>query len=318
MSCRFDIIYSKENPMKISFIASDSEEYYFLLKHDQSDITKELKTFEILDEINSIFKIKHFDQNYSMSLKRYLIVPIAPTIVLAEWLTNSDTFGNILEKESIKNLIDYSDYFVQELHGKDVIKSGTIKKYDEKFNLLYNYFYFNFLNPNDWYYSKKNYIISTAIWSMISFLIGLGDRHTGNIMFNKTDGNVIHIDFGYVALKGLNLPVKEIVYFRFTPNLRKALGIFGECGLFNFISIKSLMVFKEFYKALSSRIEFFQFDPMFDKTQDKMIFELYKRNELFFSNIDVGIISKYLKELIDEASNPDNLEKMYCWWEPFK
>ena len=40
-------------------------------------------------------------------------------------------------------------------------------------------------------------------------------------MFNKTDGEVVHIDFGYVALKGLSLGVPEIVEFRLTFNLRK-------------------------------------------------------------------------------------------------
>ena len=77
-------------------------------------------------------------------------------------------------------------------------------------------------------FSKKKYIISMAIWSMTSFLVGLGDRHPGNIMINKMSGEIIHIDFGYVALKGLSLGVPEIVDFRFTLNLRKNLGLFEE------------------------------------------------------------------------------------------
>ena len=62
---------------------------------------------------------------------------------------------------------------------------------------------------------------------MTQFILGLGDRHLGNIMVNKKDGEVVHIDFGYVALKGLSLGVPEIVEFRLTFNLLKNLGLFG-------------------------------------------------------------------------------------------
>ena len=68
---------------------------------------------------------------------------------------------------------------------------------------------------------------------MASFLVGLGDRHLGNIMVNTRTGEIMHIDFGYVALKGLSLPVPEIVDFRFTINIRKHLGFFEENGLIN-------------------------------------------------------------------------------------
>lgn len=32
---------------------------------------------------------------------------------------------------------------------------------------------------------------------MISYVLGLGDRHPDNIMVNKNDGNLFHIDFGH-------------------------------------------------------------------------------------------------------------------------
>ena len=91
---------------------SCSREFYdFLLKCDINDITKEIKTFEIIDEINNIFKMKHYDTNESMSLKRYLIVPIAPTIILAKWLNDCASFSSIIEEQNKKDLIYHNNIY---------------------------------------------------------------------------------------------------------------------------------------------------------------------------------------------------------------
>ena len=327
LDSKIEVLSSKERPLHIRFKTTNidgslkSNKFYdFLLKCDINDITKEIKTFEILDEINNIFKIKHYDVNDSMSLKRYLIVPIAPTIILGEWLLNSISLSTIIEGQSKKDLIyqeEENTIIKYESNNLASIIPGSIVNQNEKFNILYNYYQYNFFDPNLWYNAKKKYIISTAIWSMTSFLVGLGDRHLGNIMVDKKNGEIIHIDFGYVALKGLSLGVPEIVDFRFTINLRKNLGLFEENGLFNYICIKTLKTFKEYYKTLSARIEYYQFDPLFDTKNDNQTFNLYRQNDNFFRCIDDLNVKDKLKELIIKNSNSENLEKMYVWWSPW-
>ena len=326
LDSKIDILASKEKPLHIRFKTrninddiSPNKFYDFLLKCDVNDITKEIKTFEIIDEINNIFKMKHYDTNEKMSLKRYLIVPIAPTIILAEWLNNCISFSSVIEEQSKKDLIYQDEYksIINNDTNKPYIIPGSIKNEEEKFNILYNYYQYNFFDPNLWYSAKKKYIISSAIWSMTQFLVGLGDRHPGNIMFNKNDGEVVHIDFGYVALKGLSLGVPEIVEFRLTFNLKKNLGLFEENGLFNYICVKVLKTFKEYYKTLSARIEYYQFDPLFDSENDNKTFKLFEQNDMFFNYLDDKNAKYKLKELIIKNTNPENLEKMYIWWSPW-
>ena len=322
-----DVLSSKEKPLHIRFrtrnIKGDKcpkKYYHFLLKCDVNDITKEIKTFEIIDEINNIFKMKHYDTNESMSLRRYLIVPIAPTIILAEWLNDCISLSSAIDEQSKKDLIyqdEYNSIIKNDSNNNPYIIKDSIKNEEEKFNILYNYYQYNFFNPNVWYNAKKKYIISTAIWSMTQFLLGLGDRHLGNIMFNKTDGEVVHIDFGYVALKGLSLGVPEIVDFRLTFNLLKNLGLFGESGLFNYICVKVLKIFKEYYKTLSARIEYYQFDPLFDRENDNKTFKLFEQNDKFFNLLDDVNIKEKLRKLIVKNTNPQNLESMYIWWSPW-
>jgi len=152
---------------------------------------------------------------------------------------------------------------------------------------------------------------------MTSFLVGLGDRHLGNIMININNGEIIHIDFGYVALKGLSLPIPEIVDFRLTKNLRNNLGLFKENGLFNYICFKTLKCFKEYYQTLSARIEYYQFDSLFNSKDDYYIYCLFRRNDEFFSKLNDKNVKDKLEELIEKNTNGEYLEKMYVWWSPW-
>ena len=52
-------------------------------------------------------------------------------------------------------------------------------------------------NKNE-YTTKINYTIpSIAGYSVITYLLSVGDRHLDNLLLMET-GNLIHIDFGYI------------------------------------------------------------------------------------------------------------------------
>lgn len=52
---------------------------------------------------------------------------------------------------------------------------------------------------------------------MVGYVVGLGDRHTSNILLDPKTGEVIQIDFGMVFDYAKNhLPVQETVPFRMT------------------------------------------------------------------------------------------------------
>ena len=327
LDSRIEILASKEKSLHIRFkttnITGDlnNNNYYdFLLKYDQNDIIKEMQTTEIINAINNIFKKKHFDINDSMSVKSYLITPISPTVKLVEWLPNSLTLSSVFNKQSKKDLVyQEENKSIISFNNSNIpiIECGSIKNEEEKFNILYNCYQYNFLDPNLWYSAKKKYIISTAIWSMISFVIGLGDRHPRNIMINLTNGEITHIELGNVALKRLSLPIPEIVDFRFTLNIRKNLGLFEENGPFNFYCSKILITFKKYYKTINEMIEYYQFDPLLDTQNDKNTIKLLKQNDYFFEAIDNNNVKDKLKDLVTKNSNGENLEKMYIWWRPW-
>jgi cell cycle checkpoint protein MEC1 len=74
----------------------------------------------------------------------------------------------------------------------------------------------NFLTPDLWYEARVNFVKSYAIWSIIGYVIGLGDRHGDNILIHQYTGEVTHVDFECTFEKGAKFPVPEIVPFRLT------------------------------------------------------------------------------------------------------
>jgi phosphatidylinositol kinase/protein kinase (PI-3 family) len=63
------------------------------------------------------------------------------------------------------------------------------------------------------------YARTTAIWSMVGHITGLGDRHGENILLDTTNGDVLHVDFCYLFDKATLLEVPERVPFRYGPSL---------------------------------------------------------------------------------------------------
>lgn len=80
-------------------------------------------------------------------------------------------------------------------------------------------------DPTSWLEARSLFTRSTALWNIVGFIVGLGDRHTENILLDVTSGECIHVDFDCLFDKGLGLKRPEIVPFRLTPNIVSKQGI---------------------------------------------------------------------------------------------
>lgn len=81
----------------------------------------------------------------------------------------------------------------------------------------------------------QNFIRSTAGYCIISYVLGLGDRHPDNIMLNKTNGNLFHIDFGH-----------------FLGNIKKKYGIKRERDPFVFTKEMARFIKTDVNKLISA------------------------------------------------------------------
>jgi serine/threonine-protein kinase ATR len=82
--------------------------------------------------------------------------------------------------------------------------------------IFHKWFLTTFSEPAAWFRARVAYAHTTAVWSMVGHIVGLGDRHGENILFDSTSGDCVHVDFGCLFDKGLQLEKPELVPFRLT------------------------------------------------------------------------------------------------------
>lgn len=51
-------------------------------------------------------------------------------------------------------------------------------------------------SPVTWFAMRLKYTRSVATTSIVGHILGLGDRHTSNILLDNSTGEVVHIDLG--------------------------------------------------------------------------------------------------------------------------
>lgn len=95
---------------------------------------------------------------------------------------------------------------------------------------------------------RKRFIKSTAAYCVITYLLGVGDRHLDNIMVTK-EGRMFHIDFGYILGKDPKFNDPSI---RITPEIIEAIGGFSSE---NYIYFKEICT--RIYNCLRRNINIF-------------------------------------------------------------
>ncbi|GFO31315.1 serine/threonine-protein kinase smg1, partial [Plakobranchus ocellatus] len=118
----------------------------------------------------------------------------------------------------------------------------------------------------EWWQMTQSYARSTAVMSMIGYIIGLGDRHLDNVLVDLATGEVVHIDYNVCFEKGKSLRVPEKVPFRMTANIETALGLTGVEGTFRVSSEHVIKTMRKGRESLLTLLEAFVYDPLVDWT----------------------------------------------------
>jgi phosphatidylinositol kinase/protein kinase (PI-3 family) len=166
---------------------------------------------------------------------------------------------------------------------------------------------------------------TTAIWSIIGYVIGLGDRHGDNILIHQHTGEVTHVDFDCIFEKGARLKVPEIVPFRLTSNIIDAFGIFKEKGVFQKCAEVVLRVMRKNQKNIISYLDSFKHDPLQEmqtgiRVEINDALEVIEKKLTGNINIDSGAaltVEEQVEQVILNAISDDSLSKMYIGWMPW-
>ena len=208
----------------------------------------------------------------------------------------------------------------------------------------------NFHDPQSWLMARLAYTRTTAVMSMVGYILGLGDRHCENILMDVCNGDAVHVDLNCLFERGNELKVPEVVPFRLTQNTVQAMGPTGVEGPFRIACEVALKLMRDQKDVLMATLRPFYFDPLSDWVKDpknkdprKIVFdksekvkekavETLKAIENKFNGLVESMSSKkkdknsinlplsvpgQVQFLINEAMSHENLSQMFIGWAPY-
>ena len=342
----FLIMQSLVQPKKITFIGSDGQRYSFLAK-PKDDLRRDSRLMDCIAVINKLFRKDCQARNRNMYVRDYSVVPTNETSGMIEWVDNLKSIrGLILQNHKEINGLNMNTRYFQSFQPSD---KAPLDEKQEKLlacidaqggPIFSEWFVKNFPDPRSWYMARMSFVRSTAVMSMIGYIIGLGDRHLENINVDTTTGDTFHVDMNCLFNKGEELNVPEVVPFRLTHNIVDAFGPIGIEGPFRIACEIALKLMRKEKDILMSMLRPFVCDPLVDwskgnKTSGAEVgLKHLKRVEDRLSGIvENGVLEKEKRKkslithalsvegqvdhIIKEATDISNLAVMYWGWAPY-
>ncbi|XP_059653895.1 serine/threonine-protein kinase ATR [Cornus florida] len=338
-----EILSSLQRPKKVVLLGSDGIERPFLCK-PKDDLRKDARMMEFNAMINRLLSKCPESRRRKLYIRTFAVIPLTEDCGMVEWVPHTRGLRHILQdiyiscgkfdrqktNPLIKRIYDQCQGKIPE---DELLKNKILPMFPPAFH---KWFLNTFSEPAAWFRARVAYAHTTAVWSMVGHIVGLGDRHGENILFDSTTGDCVHVDFSCLFDKGLQLEKPELVPFRLTQNMIDGLGITGYEGIFLKVCEITLSILRAHRETLMSVLETFIHDPLVEWTKSHKSSGVEVQNphaQRAISNIEarlegvvVGVgaapslplaVEGQARRLIAEAVSHKNLGKMYIWWMPW-
>lgn len=184
--------------------------------------------------------------------------------------------------------------------------------------IFYKWFLEKFPDPLAWFNARTAYTRTCAVMSMVGAIVGLGDRHGENILFDGLSGDCVHVDLNCLFWKGLEFQTPERVPFRLTHNMVDAFGVTKIEGIFRSVCEIVLRTLRENRETLLSVLETFILDPLAEwlrKTEGNEAKRMIGKIDSILQGKPNGTVlplsvEGQVESLIAEATSIDNLSRV--------
>ncbi|XP_072965614.1 serine/threonine-protein kinase ATM isoform X2 [Typha angustifolia] len=258
-------------PKVVECFGSDGHKYRQLAKSGNDDLRQDAVMEQFFGLVNMFLQNHRDTWKRRLRIRTYKVVPFTPSAGIVEWVNRTIPLGEYL-LGSTRNggahgrygMGDWSFLQCREYMASERDKRRAFLKVCEKFRpVMHNFFLERFFEPGYWFESRLSYIRSVATSSMVGYIVGLGDRHSMNILIDQDTAEVVHIDLGVAFEQGLMLKTPERVPFRLTRDTIDGMGVTGVEGVFRRCCEETLSVMRTNKEALLTIIEVFIHDPLY-------------------------------------------------------
>ncbi|KAK0088729.1 hypothetical protein PV325_010836 [Microctonus aethiopoides] len=339
------VLASLQRPRRITLLGSDGNQYLFMCK-PRDDLRRDFRLMEFNDIVNKYLQKDPESRQRRLYIRTYGVVPLNEECGLIEWIPNLIGYRiaiiNLYKERGIavsnREILSIIPSLSDSLEKKRHI---FLKKLLPRHPPIWgNWFTLNFPDSYGWYEARTAYIRTTAVMSMVGYILGLGDRHGDNILFDSKSGDCVHVDFNCLFNRGETFQWPERVPFRLTHNMVDAMGPLKYEGPFRKSCEITMRILRQETSTLISVLTPFVYDPLVSWTKNQHVNDAAeKTNEKAVQNIkDIELrlkgfvrsigsqidstavnlsVEGQTNHLILEATNIDNLCQMYQGWSAF-
>ena len=198
------VIESKQHPRRLTIGGSDGHEYPYLLKGHE-DLRQDERVMQLFGLVNTLLSSDRTTAKYDLDIRRYEVIPLSPASGLIEWVPNTDPVHHVIKQyRDARNIMlnveqrlmmkmapDYATLML--IHKVEVFEYALSMTTGHD---LAKVLWLKSPNAEVWLDRRTHFTRSLAVMSMVGYILGLGDRHTCNLMLDRHSGEIVHIDFG--------------------------------------------------------------------------------------------------------------------------
>ncbi|XP_067639107.1 serine/threonine-protein kinase ATR [Eurosta solidaginis] len=333
------VLRSAAKPKKISIQCSDGKSYDVMVK-PKDDLRKDFRLMEFNGLVKRFLHQDSQARHRCLRIRTYAAIPFNEECGLVEWLPNLNSFRAICNSVYRMRGLGLPDRMLRQCA---LPKTDSIEKKRSVFldtllpahpPVFQEWLRRRFCTPNSWYEARCAYVKTVAVMSMVGYILGLGDRHGENLLFDETNGDAVHVDFNCLFNQGELFAYPELVPFRLTHNMVFAMGPLGVEGMFRRCCEITMRVLKQQSKTLMSVLRPFVYDlvalnrsfsgktkPSLELTDPKALMDVRRIEERLRGYVKRTQANSMplstegqVSFLIAEATSIDNLAAMYIGW----
>jgi hypothetical protein len=325
-----EILGTQEQPRSTFFVGHDGQKVKFLLKGNE-DLRLDERIMQFFGLVNTLLHHSKADTNFSVAT--YAIVPLSKQAGLIKWVTGADTLHQMLmDFRELRQIAPYrendichatADADFKWLNALQRLEMFEVISQDCRALELLEVMWLRSPNAALWVQRTERFTVSSALMSIIGYVIGLGDRHPSNIMIQRDTGIIVHIDFGeaFESAQMRNLDA-ERVPFRLTRLIVNALEGSMTDGLYEKMCVTAARLIRRHRVTLSAQLGIFLREPLglerfaSEKVLINRVFQKLQGTELGDDGIEWTPENQVAK-LIRVAADPKNYVRHYPGWCPF-
>ncbi|CAN6647144.1 hypothetical protein TRVA0_022S00914 [Trichomonascus vanleenenianus] len=341
-------------PKIVNIWSSDGTRCKLLMKGGD-DLRQDAVMEQVFDQANQFFQLDEKAKKRSLKIRIYKVITLDYNSGIIEFVSNTMPLIDVLRPVHRKyRPQDMTDSEARKLLGVQTNHEKKQRAYTgitRKIEPCLRYFFFEkFQSPDDWFQARVNYSRTTAVISILGYILGVGDRHCNNILLDTQNGDVVHIDLGIAFDQGKMLPVPETIPFRLSRDVVDGMGICGVEGIFRMCCELTLEVLRGEKESITAILNVLRYDPLYQWTVSPLKKRKFQQSlELASVNAPSGVVgsssgedeeeeegeadraitvvqSKLLdklsveavvRELIHDAADPKNLALLFQGWSAF-